>query len=246
MKKFLTILSFIALAFTSFCKGEAMTTERQTVIILLGPPGGGKGTQAVALSKKLQLAHISTGDILRENLRNQTSLGLEAKKYMDSGKLVPDPLVIQMLLDRIGAKDCKKGYILDGFPRTLSQAKALDEHLQKSQSQVITLNLDIKDDLLVQRITGRLVCKKCGAPFHKTFLPPKTENVCDLCQGELYHRADDKEEVVKERLAAYHKQTEPLIHYYQEKKGHFHEIVATGSKTEVFEELLKTIQASSK
>jgi adenylate kinase len=245
MKKFFVILSLIALAFSSFFKGEAMVSEKQTVIILLGPPGAGKGTHAVELSKKLALPHISTGDILRENLRNQTALGEEAKKFMNEGKLVPDDLVIQMLLNRVSGRDCQKGYILDGFPRTLAQAKALDEHL-KNRANVITLNLSINDDLLVERITGRLVCKKCGAPFHKTFLPPKKNNVCDLCQGELYHRDDDKEDVVKERLAVYRKQTEPLIHYYQEKKGFFYDVIASGNKSEVFEALLKTIQKNPK
>jgi adenylate kinase len=241
MKKFLSILSVLVLALVSLFKGELMAAEKQTVIILLGPPGAGKGTHAVELSKKLTLPHISTGDILRENLREKTTLGKQAKDFMDAGKLVPDELVIQMLLNRVGEKDCKKGYILDGFPRTLNQAKALDDHL-KNQANVITLNLNIKDDLLVDRITGRLVCKKCGAPFHKTFLPPKQENVCDLCQGELYHREDDSAEVVKERLAVYRKQTEPLIHYYQEKRGLFHNVLASGNKNEVFENLLKTIQ----
>jgi adenylate kinase len=245
MKKFLVLLSLIALAFTSFFKGETMAAEKQTVIILLGPPGAGKGTQAVELSKKLSLPHISTGDILRENIRKETSLGQQAKKYMDGGKLVPDDLVIQMLLDRLSEKDCQKGYILDGFPRTLSQAKVLNEHL-KNRAEVVTVNLSVDDRLLVERITGRLVCKKCGAPFHKIFSPPKKENVCDRCLGELYHRDDDKEDVVKERLAVYRKQTEPLIHYYKEQKGFYYDVVASGNKNEIFEQLLHAVQKKPK
>ncbi len=245
MKKFFVIVSLIALALTGFFKGDSMATEKQTVIILLGPPGAGKGTHAVELSKKLSLPHISTGDILRENLRKQTALGLLAKKYMDGGKLVPDDLVIQMLLERVSEKDCQKGYILDGFPRTLGQAKVLDEHL-KNRAEVVTVNLSVADNLLIERITGRLVCKKCGAPFHKTFSPPIKENVCDRCQGELYHRDDDKEEVVKERLAVYRKQTEPLIHYYKEQRGSFHDVVASGNKSEIFDQLLNVVQKKTK
>ncbi len=245
MKKIFAILSLIALAFVGFFKGEAMATEKQTVIILLGPPGAGKGTHAVELSKKLHLPHISTGDILRENLRKQTPLGERAKTFMDVGKLVPDDLVIQMLLDRVSDTDCQKGYILDGFPRTLAQAKMLDEHL-KNRGEVVTVNLSVSDDLLVERITGRLVCKKCGTPYHKVFSPPKKDSLCDRCQGELYHRDDDNEKVVKERLAVYRSQTEPLINYYKEKKGLFYEVLAAGNKSEIFENLLHTIQKSIK
>jgi len=209
-------------------------------IILVGGPGAGKGTQSLKIVEKLGIPQISTGDILRAAVRNKTELGIEAKKYMDAGKLVTDELVIALMKERLNQDDCKNGYILDGFPRTLGQAKALDEHL-KNKARVIALNLNVQDSLLVERIVNRLVCKKCGAPFHKTFVKPKVENVCDYCQGELYQRDDDKAEVVKERLAVYHSQTKPLIDFYKEQENTLFDIPSEGSKDEVFNNLITTL-----
>lgn len=238
MKKLVTYLTSIGVFFTSLLKAEA---PKQLVIILLGPPGAGKGTHAVELSKKLNLPHISTGDLFRENLSKNTSLGMKVKNIMNEGKLVPDELVVDMLFERISKDDCKKGYILDGYPRTLEQAKILDEKL-KNRAEILAINIAIDDKPLIERITGRLVCKNCGVPYHKTFLPPKKENVCDNCQGELYQRKDDTEEVVKERLTVYHKQTEPVISYYKGKDKILYEVNGFEPKENVFNNLLSIIQ----
>jgi adenylate kinase len=241
MKKFLKLILIpFSLFFTSFTHVENMQNNPQ-VIILLGPPGSGKGTHAVEISKKLQIPHISTGDLFRENLRNKTLLGEKAKQYMDTGKLVPDKIVVEMLFTRIKEQDCAKGYILDGFPRTLEQAKALEEKL-KPPVEAKVVNLVIKDELLIERVTGRVMCKQCGTPFHKKFVPPKKEGVCDQCGGELYQRKDDTEEVVKERLQAFHLQTEPLIGYYK-KKGILCDVNAEGTKEQVFNAILSCLKA---
>lgn len=238
MKKLFAFIASIGVFITGIVRAEA---TKPSVIILLGPPGAGKGTHAVELSKTLKLPHISTGDLFRENLNNKTSLGEKAKSYMEKGLLVPDDLVLDMLFDRISQKDCTKGYILDGFPRTLEQAKAFDARLDK-KTKVITVNLDIDDEPLVERITGRIVCKNCGTPFHTKYLPPKKTGICDNCQGELYQRKDDTEEVVKERLKVYHTQTQPLIAYYKNKSGGFYEVKADESKETVFKNLVNTIK----
>lgn len=185
-------------------------------IILLGPPGAGKGTQAVNLAQRLKLAHISTGDILRQNVSGGTDLGRQAKSYMDSGGLVPDDLVTRMLQRRISEPDAQKGFILDGYPRNINQAKALDEMLEKKNTGIdLVVYLDTSEAVIIQRLSGRLVCKACGAIFHRKNMPPKIEMLCDKCGGTLYQRTDDKEETIKTRLAVYKKEVSALIQYYE-------------------------------
>lgn len=183
--------------------------------ILLGPPGAGKGTQAVKIVEKYSIPHISTGDIFRENIKNETELGNRAKAYMDRGELVPDELVVEIATDRLTKDDCKNGFLLDGFPRTIFQAEKLDEFLtQRGEKIDKVINIDVEKDALVKRITGRRVCKSCGASYHVVNIPPKKDGVCDLCSGELIQRADDTEETVLNRIDVYNKQTKPLVDYY--------------------------------
>ena len=183
--------------------------------ILLGPPGAGKGTQAVKIVEKYNIPHISTGDIFRENIKNKTELGNRAKAYMDRGELVPDELVVEIATDRLTKDDCKNGFLLDGFPRTIFQAEKLDEFLTKRGEKIDkVINIDVEKDALVKRITGRRVCKSCGASYHVVNIPPKKDGVCDLCSGELIQRADDTEETVLNRIDVYNKQTKPLVEYY--------------------------------
>ena len=238
MKKILAFIASIGIFITGIVRAEP---PKPMVVILLGPPGAGKGTHAVELSKTFKLPHISTGDLFRENINNKTSLGEKAKTYIEKGQLVPDELVLEMLFDRISKNDCASGYILDGFPRTLEQAKAFEERQDKN-IKALTINLDIDDKPLVERITGRIVCKNCGTPFHTKFLPPKKAGVCDNCQGELYQRKDDTEEVVKERLKVYHDQTQPLIAFYKSKASGFSEVKADDTKETVFNNLVDTIR----
>ncbi len=184
-------------------------------LMLFGAPGAGKGTQAKFLIEKYGIPQISTGDILRAAIADKTDMGMEAKKFMDEGKLVPDSTIIGIIKDRLAEDDCAKGFILDGFPRTLPQAEALNELMKEmniSLDKVISLN--VPDELIVGRITGRRVCSKCGASFHVEFNPSKKEDVCDYCGGELMIRKDDNAETVKSRLGAYHEQTAPLIDFY--------------------------------
>lgn len=185
-------------------------------IVLLGPPGAGKGTQAKAMARELKLAHISTGDLLRQNVAQSTQLGLEAKDYMNKGLLVPDTLVTRMLEDRFDQADVKQGFILDGYPRTLNQAKTLDAILAKRAMKInVVFDLDSSEPVIVQRLSGRLVCRKCGALFHRTNMPPKREGVCDQCGGELYQRDDDKEATIKKRLAVYRSEVASLLEHYR-------------------------------
>ncbi len=187
-------------------------------IILLGPPGAGKGTQAKKLAEKLNWPHISTGDLLRQNVAGQTDLGKQAKGYMDKGALVPDELVNRMLVDRFNKPDVKKGFILDGYPRNLTQAKALDDILtQRNIGIDLALYLDTSVPVIIQRLTGRLVCKSCGANFHIKNMPPKNDMACDNCGGKLYRRGDDNEETIKTRLEVYQKETASLIQHYEAK-----------------------------
>lgn len=187
-------------------------------LILLGPPGAGKGTQAKRLMEKYNIPQISTGDILRAAVKDGTEMGKKAKEYMDAGKLVPDEVVIGIIDDRLKEDDCKEGYMLDGFPRTVPQAEALDEVLAKMGSAIDhTISIEVPEDELMGRLTGRRTCKDCGAGFHVMFDPPKTEGVCDKCSGQLYQRDDDNEETVGNRLKVYNDQTQPLIDYYQNK-----------------------------
>jgi adenylate kinase len=212
----------------------------QRVLILLGPPGSGKGTQAARLSKELKLPHISTGDLFRENISKNTSLGQKAKTFMDAGKLVPDALVLDMVYDRVAQPDCVNGYILDGFPRTIPQAEALDSHLQGVHLKV--LNLAVPDEAILKRITGRMTCQQCGNIQHTEFSPPKIAGQCDKCGGALVQRKDDNPETVKERLRVYHAQTAPLIDYYT-KQGKLTEIDGQKAPDEVFQALVKAINS---
>ncbi|MBR5376311.1 MAG: adenylate kinase [Lachnospiraceae bacterium] len=187
-------------------------------IIMLGAPGAGKGTQAQMIAKEKGIPHISTGDIFRANIKEGTDLGKEAKTYMDQGKLVPDELTVRILLDRVSKDDCKEGYVLDGFPRTIPQANVLDEELKKLDDHVdFAINVDVPDENIVNRMSGRRACPKCGATYHIKHVPPKKEGICDKCGESLVLRDDDKPETVKKRLAVYHEQTQPLIEYYTEK-----------------------------
>ena len=191
------------------------TGMTQFNLILLGPPGAGKGTQAGRIVAEYGIPHISTGDILRAALKNQTPMGLEAKKYMDAGELVPDSVVIGIVKDRLQEPDTAKGFLMDGFPRTIPQAEALDEALESLGRAVTkTIVLLVDEDLLIRRLTGRRICRSCQTPFHVMFTPPKEEGVCDSCGGELYQRDDDTEATVRNRLEVYRNQTEPLIDYY--------------------------------
>lgn len=184
-------------------------------IVMLGPPGAGKGTQARMLSEKLGLPQISSGDIFRENLSRQTALGLLAKQYMDRGALVPDDVTISMVMDRIARPDCAGGVIFDGFPRTLAQADALDKALEAEDKRVSLVPLlEVNDDVIIGRLAGRRVCRNCQAMYHVEFNPPTVEGKCDKCGGELYRRADDEPETVRNRLFVYYKQTAPLVGYY--------------------------------
>ena len=187
-------------------------------IILMGPPGAGKGTLAKQLKSALDLVHISTGDMFRENIKAQTPLGVLAKSYIDHGDLVPDSVTIEMLKARLAEKDCEKGFLLDGFPRTLPQAEAL-ELLSKEIARPIefVVNLDCNNEELIRRISGRRVCKNCGAPYHIHTMKPKVEGVCDLCGGPLYQRADDNEEALKVRLDHYVNDTKPLLDFYSQR-----------------------------
>lgn len=185
-------------------------------LILLGPPGAGKGTQATKIVEKFNIPHISTGDIFRKNIKEGTGLGKKAQEYMNKGELVPDSLVIEIALNRLDEDDCKEGFLLDGFPRTVEQAEALDEFLAKKDRYIEhVLDMDVEKGDLLTRITGRRVCKACGATFHITNIPPKKEGVCDECGGELYQRTDDTPETVKNRIEVYEIQTKPLIEYYE-------------------------------
>ncbi len=187
-------------------------------IVLFGPPGAGKGTQAKFLSEELNIPHISTGDILRENVKKGTALGMKAKAYMDRGELVPDQLLNDLVRSRLEAPDTKKGFLLDGYPRTIPQAKALDEIMDDLNRKLdAVVNIDVGAAELVRRLSGRRICRACGASYHVAFNPPRAVDVCDACGGELYQRADDREEAIKNRLAVYKKQTQPVLDYYKRK-----------------------------
>lgn len=187
-------------------------------IILLGPPASGKGTQATRLRDIVNLPHVASGDLFRYNLKNETELGLKAKTYMDQGALVPDDITIAMVLDRLSRDDCQSGALLDGFPRTIAQAEALDTALAESNQKInLVLNISVPDEILIKRVTGRRLCRTCGEPYHILFKLPKKEGICDLDGGELYQRDDDSEETARTRLSVYWNQTSPLIDYY---RGH--------------------------
>ena len=192
-----------------------MSAERKRFLVLLGPPGAGKGTQAVKIAKEYRIPHISTGDIFRENIKQGTELGQKAKGYLDSGELVPDSLVTDIVADRIKNDDCKTGFLLDGFPRTLPQAEALDKILNVEGCPLTAVvNVDVDREALIRRLTSRRTCSQCGENYNLISKPPKVEGVCDKCGGSLYQREDDKRETIENRLAVYEKQTAPLIDYY--------------------------------
>lgn len=207
-------------------------------VIMLGAPGAGKGTQAKMIAKKYQVPHVSTGDIFRANIKNGTELGMEAKKYIDRGLLVPDNLTVKILLDRVSQPDCANGYVLDGFPRTIPQAEVLDEALRELGEKVdYAINVDVPDENIVKRMSGRRACLKCGATYHIEHIPSKVEGVCDTCGSELVLRDDDKPETVLNRLEVYHNQTQPLIDFY-EKKGVLKSVDGTVDMQSVFEAIV--------
>ncbi len=212
-------------------------------IIMLGAPGAGKGTQAKMIADKFGIPHISTGDIFRANIKNGTELGKKAKEYMDKGQLVPDELTVEILLDRVAADDCKNGYVLDGFPRTIPQADVLDKELTKLGDKVdFAINVDVPDENIVRRMSGRRACLKCGATYHIEHIPPKKEGICDTCGSELVQRDDDKPETVQNRLKVYHEQTQPLIEYY-DGKNILKTVDGTKDMQEVFNNIVNILNA---
>ena len=210
-------------------------------IIMLGAPGAGKGTQAKKIADKYNIPHISTGDIFRANIKNGTELGKKAKEYMDKGLLVPDELTLDLIMDRFKADDCKNGYVLDGFPRTIPQADVLDKAVSELNDKIdYAINVDVKDDNIIRRMSGRRACLNCGATYHIVNVPPKKEGICDTCGSELVIRDDDKEETVKARLLAYHEQTQPLIDYYNN-KGILKEVDGTKDMNDVFADIVNIL-----
>ncbi len=210
-------------------------------IIMLGAPGAGKGTQAKMLADKYMIPHISTGDIFRANIKNGTELGQKAKTYMDQGLLVPDELVCDLVVDRVQQEDCAKGYILDGFPRTIPQAEALDAALAKLGAKIdYAVNVEVPDENIVRRMSGRRACVECGATYHIVYNPTKVEGICDKCGKELILRDDDKPETVTKRLNVYHEQTQPLIDYYT-KQGALVEVDGTMNMDDVFNAIVKIL-----
>lgn len=212
-------------------------------IIMLGAPGAGKGTQAKMIADKYGIPHISTGDIFRANIKNGTELGKKAKTYMDQGLLVPDELVVDLVADRIVQEDCAKGFVLDGFPRTIPQAEALDVALTKLGAKIdYAINVEVPDENIVTRMSGRRACVACGATYHLVHIPTKVEGICDRCGAELILRDDDKPETVMKRLAVYHEQTQPLIDYYT-KQGALVEVDGTVIMSEVFAAIVDILGA---
>ena len=210
-------------------------------IIMLGAPGAGKGTQAKMIAEKYSIPHVSTGDIFRANIKNETPLGMEAKKYMDEGKLVPDELTVQILLDRVAKEDCANGYVLDGFPRTIPQAEVLNDALEKMGDKIdYAIDVAVPDENIVNRMSGRRACVTCGATYHIVHIPPKVENVCDKCGSNLILRDDDKPETVLNRLKIYHEQTQPLIEYYTA-KGVLKTVDGTKDMKDVFADIISIL-----
>lgn len=210
-------------------------------LVLLGPPGAGKGTQAAGIVEKYKIPHISTGDIFRKNIKEGTELGKKAKDYMDKGLLVPDELVVEIVKDRLTESDCSEGFLLDGFPRTVSQADSLNSELESMEIKLDkVINIDVSKEELIERAVGRRICKDCGATYHIKFNPTKTEGICDACGGELYQRDDDNEETVTKRIEVYIDQTQPLIDYYKE-KGVLADIDGRQSIDKVFSDIVDTL-----
>lgn len=212
-------------------------------IIMVGAPGAGKGTQAKRIAEKYGIPHVSTGDIFRANLKEGTELGLKAKVFMDKGALVPDEITIGMLMDRIHQPDCKDGYVLDGFPRNIPQAEALTKALSEAnESMDAVVDVDVPDENIMDRMSGRRTCRKCGEGYHTKYNPPKVDGICDVCGGELYIRDDDKPETVKKRLTVYHDQTQPLIDYYT-KQGILKSVNGTQMMEKVFADIVKILDS---
>ncbi len=210
-------------------------------IIMLGAPGAGKGTQAKKIAEKYGIPHISTGDIFRANIKNNTELGKKAKEYMDQGLLVPDELTLDLVMDRLAQEDAKKGYVLDGFPRTIPQAEALTKALEEKSEEIdYAVNVEVADEVIINRMAGRRACVSCGGTYHVQFNPTKKEGICDACGGELILRDDDKPETVKRRLEVYHEQTQPLIDYYT-KAGKIVEVDGTLEMAEVFAAIIEIL-----
>lgn len=211
-------------------------------LLIMGPPGAGKGTQAETLVKELDITHISTGDMFRAAIKEGTEMGKKAKEYMDKGGLVPDEVVVGMVKDRLQKPDCEKGFLLDGFPRTLAQAEALDDTLKTMGIELDgVINIAVPRDKLMARLTGRRVCRGCGASYHVLFNPPQVEGKCNTCGGELYQRSDDNEEAVTNRLDVYEAQTQPLIDYY-ESKGLLRNINGDQEIKKVLEDILLSLK----
>ncbi len=214
------------------------------ILILLGPPGSGKGTQAKKLEQSLHLPHISTGDLLRDHIRRNTELGKLAQSYMDKGNLLPDHLILDMLFERVSQKDCNKGYILDGFPRTIPQAETFQKGLEPQTSPIV-VNLDLPDEKILERLTKRVVCENCGASYHLLYSPPKEKDICDKCSGVLIQRPDDSEEVIRKRLKVYSDQTAPLISFYS-KQNLLHTIDCSPPPEQIFREICSVIDQTTK
>lgn len=215
-------------------------------IVLLGAPGAGKGTQAAILSQKSGLAHIASGDLFRQALAKGTELGLQSKAYMEKGQLVPNEITIKMVLERVTAPDCKGGIILDGFPRNLEQAKALDEALKKQKKGIDkAVYIKVSEAELLKRLTGRWICRNCQTPYHEISSPSKIKGVCDKCGGELYQRADDNTETIKKRLEVFFAETAPLIDYYSQ-SGKLLEIQGEGTMEDISSRIIKALQINSK
>lgn len=211
-------------------------------LLIMGPPGGGKGTQAEVLVRELGVTHISTGDMFREAVKEGTEMGKKAKEYMDKGQLVPDEVVIGMVKERLSRPDCARGFLLDGFPRTLAQAEALDATLKELGLKLdAVININVPREPILERLTGRRVCRNCGATYHIKYNPPKVEGKCNHCGGELYQRSDDTEETVNKRLDVYEAQTQPLIEYYT-KKGLIKHINGNQEIKKVSEEMLASLR----
>ncbi|MBQ7601540.1 MAG: adenylate kinase [Lachnospiraceae bacterium] len=211
-------------------------------IVMLGAPGAGKGTQALRIAEQYGVPHISSGDIFRKNLKEGTELGLRAKAYMDEGLLVPDELTTDLVISRLREEDCKDGYVLDGFPRTLPQARALSEKLKSEGARIdFALDIEVSDEEIVSRVSGRRICPKCGAGFHTLYNKPQIDGICDICGAELKMRDDDRPETVLKRLEVYHAETEPLIAYYKE-EGILRTVDGSQSIDKVFEDSLNVLQ----
>lgn len=224
-------------------KGNAMADGIR--LILIGPPGCGKGTQGKRLEERHRIPQLSTGDMLRAAVRDSTPIGKEAKGFMDRGALVPDEVIVGIMRERLAAPDCANGYILDGFPRTIKQALALDRlFVEKAQKLTAVINLEVADEEVVKRLSGRRQCRKCGTGFHVVFNKPREDGVCDACGNKLYQRDDDNEKTIRDRLSVYNKQTEPLLAYYYE-QGLLHSISGTGSIDEVYKSVCSLIDTTT-